>query len=259
MQFSEINTLALLIKLEVPVRNLEKSNESWASAFECLQQPVIEVDAMSSEYSKFLAGLTEVHWLFGLHYVFKRKWNSKHKLPIRLKPTSKKAFRLWGDYLYTILELCIQCHAAPYIQISYPNAAKWFEQVAQEMKTADLNTAPATKGSKRETVDKHRELLKALKKYENLGNSLTHPHSFALVESARNHAQRSDEFCKKYWKPFIAACSELLQDMESNPIWQTVFDKDGMPYVQAGRGNRVVPYPGFKKSYKNVWLEILAL
>lgn len=242
----------------LPVRKLEKNDKNWALAFKSIQHPFIPTDVTKNEFQKFQVGLTEVHWDIGLHYVFKRKWDSKHKIPIRLKPTTQKSFRLWGDYLYTILELCIQCHASPGIQVSYRNAAEWFEGVAREMKTSDLKASlSAIKGLKRNEVDQQRKLLKALKEYENPGNLLTHPHAFLLVESARNLAQRSDEFCNQYWKPFITACSKLLQDIESSSTWQTVFEKDGLPYVQAGRGNRILPYPGFQKngSFKKVLLE----
>lgn len=235
-------------EIEVPVEKLEKNDKNWALAFKSIQHPFISADAAKNECSKFQVGLTELHWDVGLHYVFKRKWDSRHKIPIRLRPTAQKSFRLWGDYLYTILELCIQCHAAPGIQVSYHNAAEWFEGVAKEMKTSDLKASlSAIKGLKQKEVAQQRDLLKFLKEYENPGDILTHPHAFLLVESARNLAQRSDEFCDKYWKPFITACTKLLQDIESNPVWQTVFEKDGLPYVQAGRGNRILPYPGFQK------------
>ncbi|HEY9781833.1 MAG TPA: hypothetical protein V6D09_17050, partial [Leptolyngbyaceae cyanobacterium] len=229
-------------EVAVLVKKLETHDKDWALAFKAIQHPFISANSANNEYLNFHAGLTEVHWIFGLHYAFKRKWDSKHKIPIKLRPTVQKSFRLWGDYLYTILELCIQCHASPGIQVSYRNASEWFERVAWEMKTSDLKAAlSATKGLKRREVDQQRELLKVLKEYENPGNLQTHPHAFALVESARNLAQRSDVFCNRHWKPFITAGTNLLRDMERNSTWQTVFEKDGLPYVQAGRGNRILP------------------
>lgn len=233
--------------IRVPVKKLEEDEKGWALAFEFIQHPFVRVDVANNEGLNFQVGLTEVHWIFGLHYVFKYKWDSKHKIPVKLKPTSQRAFRLWGEYLYTILELCVQCHASPSTQVSYHNAAKWFELVAWEMKTSDLNAALlAKKGLKKQSVDQGREALKALKEYKNPVDPKTHPHAFALVKSALDLAQK-DVFYKKYWKPFTTAYAKLLRDIESNPTWQTVFEKDGSPYVQAGRGNRIVVYLGFKK------------
>jgi hypothetical protein len=86
-----------------------------------------------------------------------------------------------------------------------------------------------------------------LKEYENPGDSKTHPHANALVEAAFTLAERSDVFRKKFWKPFTVASAKLLENIEASSSWQTVFEKDGLPYVQAGRGNRFLPYPGVKK------------
>lgn len=237
--------------IRLPVKKLEKDDEDWDSAFESIHHPYVRIDIGNDECLNFLAGLTEVHWILGLHYVFKCKWNSKHKIPVKLKPTSQKAFRLWGDYLYTILELCIQCHASPSTRASYTNAAEWFERVAWEMKNNDFN-APlsAKKGMKRESIAQQRELLKALKRYENPLDPQIDHHSFALIESALNLAERSDIFYKKYWKPLLTAFTRLLEDMENNPDWQTVFENDGLPYVQMGRGNRILPYPGVQQCFK---------
>jgi hypothetical protein len=234
--------------VRLPIKKLEKKDKDWAKVFEFIQHPSIRVEAGTNKCSRFQDALTEVHWIFGLHYVFKLKWDSKHKIPVKLKPAAQRGFILWGDYLYAVLELCVQCHAFAFTSVPYANAAEWFQKVALEMKTSDLKAIYfAKKGLKRKSVDQQRKLLKALKEYENPGDSITHPHAFALVEAAITLAERSDVFRKKYWNAFKTAYAKLLEDIESSSSWQTVFEKDGLPCVQAGRGNRILPYPGVKK------------
>jgi hypothetical protein len=233
---------------QLPIKKLERKDARWAEVFESIQHPSVRVEVETNGCSKFQDTLTEVHWVFGLHYVFKLKWDSKHKIPVKLKPASQRAFKLWGEYLYAVLEMCVECHAATAAGVPYANAAEWFQKVALEMKTSDLKAIYfAKKGLKRKTVDQQRGLLKALKNYENPGDPKTHPHTFALVEAAITLAERSDVFRKKYWKPFTTAAAQLLENIEASSSWQTVFEKDGLPYVQAGRGNRILPYPGVKK------------
>lgn len=66
-------------------------------------------------------------WEIALHWVIKKKWNKKHKIPT--KRSLAKRLEPKGEFLRQILLLCEGCHAkqeAVPTNIPYPNAAHWF-------------------------------------------------------------------------------------------------------------------------------------
>ncbi len=186
----------------------------------------------------------------GLHWLIKKKYNSRHKIPV--KRDMAKAFESWGDYLLATYELCLQCHPLNNSR-QYQSGADWFGKILTEVRVDLLNSSldQAYRGTtKRSQVNDTREIIKAMRNGENPIDVSRHPHTYALISAAIKLADESDHFRKDYWecgtgknfnpKTFLGAFSAWQSSMDRCKDMQTLLLKEDILYARTGQGRGTI-------------------
>jgi hypothetical protein len=121
----------------VPIVKIPPPDDTvWALAINSVQKPFVPLLIPNPLVEKHLA-INEALWIVALHWVFRKKWCKRHKIPANRAAT--KAVEPLGELLFRILELCIQCHAVlPAGSNPYGNAAVWFDLIVWETKRGDF-------------------------------------------------------------------------------------------------------------------------
>lgn len=206
----------------------------WSKALQIAQSPVIF--PTTEEGIALRARLSQDNWQIVLHWVFKKKWNKKHKIP-----TSRVTAEGWepfAEILYRLLELAIQIHAVPGMRTPYVNAAEWFSCIVLEWKTLGLieavTLADTKHAGKKSYLSEVRGDLKALRQRENpFQRNL---HTGPLIDSAIALVSNSENFCEDYWKPLLTAFAAWGKTLDRNPDAKAIRQKDGSLTLQSGKG-----------------------
>jgi hypothetical protein len=173
-------------------------------------------------------------WAIALHWVVKKKWNPQLKFPVPRKLAD--LYEPWGELMFRQLELCIRCHEAsqPTRQF-YRNPSDWYLQLIIETKGDDVCDIIANKaiGKKPFIKDKY-SIIKELKEYRNPANPETWPHFHRLMKAALA-LQKQDSFYKDYWRPYLKACSQWIQKVDSKTYTQS-FVKGNKIFQRLGKG-----------------------
>jgi hypothetical protein len=103
--------------------------EPWGAALRSVWSPfIVREPSISADFGVMIL---ESQWAQEIGYVYRNKWNRKHKC-------SKHRFtELRGNVLWSLLELCIQVHAVHPIGRNYPNASQWFDKICWERKASE--------------------------------------------------------------------------------------------------------------------------
>ena len=109
-------------------------DKDWITAFDSIQSSIVFLDS-TDEAVKKASSITDTHWVLALHWVYKKKWNPKHKMPCK-RDTAKKIEPL-GNLFLSILNLCEALHTIGHGQ-EYRNAGLWFAAVLLETKNQDF-------------------------------------------------------------------------------------------------------------------------
>jgi hypothetical protein len=188
-------------------------------------------------------------WSVSLHWLYRKKWNSKHKVPGNRKISS--AVEPFGELLRALLEVAIQCHAigTPGSK-RYPHACDWFRLAAPELRLICLGEAR----SKTELVTDLRHFLAKLKDFQNPFPQNCFPNLSALVDDGISLAGQSNIFHNSYWrglqklKPndgrsrgFMFSFSKWITELQTNPTWKNVSVTSTDDVVaQMGRGREAM-------------------
>lgn len=235
-----------------------KKDPQWNFALQVVQCPTV-LTALSPEQQTAIEVFSG-KWLLFLHWVIKKKWISKHKVPI--SPKYVKFYEPKGEQLYRILEMCIQCHSTPW-GAHYSNAAQWFSAIVATERGMEidyvLNESEKAKGKegngktkdnrvyKNDMLYHHWEVIKIL---QYAGNDVIKtpmkkpyspnemPHHYCLIEAASDLARNSDIFKKQFWNPYLAAYRKWIVSL-NDPFWQAVWVDQGKLKAKLGRGNGV--------------------
>lgn len=215
-------------------------------------------------------------WEIALHWVIKKEWNAKHKIPA--KRSLAKIFEPKGEFLRQMLLLCERCHAmqeAVPINIRYPNAAHWFclvfwELIIDEMVTALIlseqpeptsnNTAhsfgqnPAHRKKRNQIQAEMHEVMQLQVNYKALVEEDKESAVFLLFQVATALAQKSNVFCTRYWKPFLNAWKAQIR-IKSTSQWGLVVRENNRVYVQTGKGKAKRNLPAPPESFKKLIFE----
>ena len=222
----------------VVVPNIPIINDvSWNSALLAIQKPFLRVgtfDAATETQIQFLEG----HWTIILHRVIRKKWHSRHKIPIK-KP---KEYEPLGEIYFRLLELCIQTHAMS--PSGYVSAADWFSRILQGERTVqyrmifEIATESRPVPKKGEASKLLVDTAADLRNFRNPYDTVQESHMYRLLESAISFAPRRDfdQYAKDYWRPFVAAYSAWARDFQHNSIWNVRFAKDEKIYQTSGPG-----------------------
>jgi hypothetical protein len=155
-----------------------------------------------------------------LHWVIKKKWLSKHKIPFMR--SVGKLYEPEGDLWYWILELCIQCHATKFGNF-YRNASHWYSGLFWEVKLPNIEYC-ISHSQKQETTThpngmteyrkNHQQTVGFLRKLENPFNVAIEPHHYRLMQASIEMTETSDRFREQYWYKFLAAYSKWIEALK---------------------------------------------
>ena len=200
--------------------------------------------AMQQESTLLTEAATELQrredliWGILGHYLYKKRWNSKHKMPIRQTAEQSIALKAYGDFWDTLIELSTQCHASgsPHSHF-YDNASQWMARIVQEKRSLKINKIEdgITRKGKVGLVELLRAKVKLLTEEQNPENQEITTHMFRLYEDSI-HLSESDVFKDKYWSPHLKALRAHIRQLEINPTWVSTWIEEGKCYEQSGKG-----------------------
>ena len=215
---------------------IEKISPPWDEAINSAQNSSI-ILSISNDILREQISINEDIYIIALHWLFKKKWQSNHKIPANRN--TAKAIEPLGEFLLQILNLCLECHlVAP---SGYINAAEIFQKIVEEMKQGDLAEilGERQKGEgKRAFCKKTLDEIKSLKSNKNPYQVSKSPHTHRLIEIALQLANQgaNDLFVEKTWKPFLKAYSRWNRELDRNPDWGYIHTKADKLFIQAGKG-----------------------
>lgn len=205
--------------------------------------PASVLFARTPALEQFLA-VEDGKWVILHYWVVKKKWHSQLKIPCQRKTV--QFYEPLGEWLYRILELCIQCHAVHQLGTNYPNAASWFSSIVIEAKMSVLRgfIARSTDGKEgciQEYKDGASQLSGTLRRRENPYFLEVEPHIYRLVEAALELEDESDIFLRDYWQPFLGSITRLIAHRKQG-AHITLVERDGKLYSQGGKGRGKILY-----------------
>jgi hypothetical protein len=231
---------------------------AWNTWFKKLQDPIYEIPYKLTPTEKFLLSMLEAEWLIIFHFIIRKKWLNKHKIPI--KPREVKLFEPKGTYWYWLLELCIQLHITKSGN-AYYNAGHWFFLLVNERRGANIkafdsvsqhckieehqepqkqeNSNKAWIGEKNSVIAAEQRFIGALRKSENPFHPDCYPHHYRLMESALEMKDFSNEFRANFWRPFMNAYSGWIKSIRSN--FDSCAAIGEKVVIQNGRGKHKIP------------------
>lgn len=210
--------------------------EPWGSSIHSVYHGF--VSPLSPPAAEAASRIVEAEWAHYMHYLYREKWNKKHKITSKSQHT-----QLFGNYLLATLELCIQAHAIHPIGKHYPNAAKWFDSICWEMKNNDRRDI-FIPGGNETFVKRYREISKAYKNIAHDGNCFFNPHpeqnihQYRLVQAIIEIRSSARNIIDDFWLGKKGVVKTLTE-------YTTYLDKEGVPtfmlegeklYIQNGRG-----------------------
>lgn len=245
-----------------PLPKLESFQE-WDTQFDLLQNITYLLPRIPTKSEWLFLLENEAKWLLILHWVIKKKWISKHKIPVKRAVANlyEPAGLLWFHFL----ELCIQCHSL-HSDGNYRNAAEWFGFLIKERKLSileylfiqeiqkeavDDNLAgeqgvrPLNKNtqqtyrviatSKGEFIAENQYISKCLRQEINPFDPNHDTHHYRLIQACLELSDRSDTFRKKFWKDFLRSYSGFIESFR-NPHISFTYIENGVYRIRKGRG-----------------------
>lgn len=207
----------------------------WDEAIASLQQ-IIFVLPSQTEADKQFALLVDADCTAALHWLYKKKWNKRFRLPYP-REIAKKSEPL-GDIFLGVLNLCESLHTIG-LGSEYRNAGQWFYAVACDLKALWLEQA-ATSSSTAADLKFIRDLTKSYREEEVNPHDKEkdkYPHLWALVECAMEvrRSGRFPEIIKRFWigqrskefLGFIGAWSAYGTFINRHPGVRRCYLKDG--------------------------------
>lgn len=192
--------------------------DDWDPAFTQIHQMRPSIPLNEVERRAF--GLVAGRWITELHWVIRKKWSSKHKIPV--SPRYVKSYEPGGEVLYRLLELCAQVHIVGRGS-EYPNAGQWFAEICMEAMNEEIkdvilpNRNPTVSLPKK--IDFIRETGRriawmSMKEPKNPINPATHFHLWQLIEHCLQLRLKSDRFETNFWKPYLKSLREFERSLK---------------------------------------------
>jgi len=194
-----------------------------------------------------------------LHWVTKKKWNKKHKIPY--PKTSGKDYEKEGVLWYWILELCIQCHSSQWGN-RYSNAYEWCRSLILERTYPDIMLIGSSDLQKEwqeifrcesstDFVLNEQSISGILRKGANPWHPVICKHHHHLIQACLQEQDRSDIFREKYWKPFLNHYSQWISFIRNSPKVRWVklnYEKETPRIItSSGRGRGKLRINAFPK------------
>lgn len=167
------------------------------------------------------------HRAFILHWLTRLKWDSSHKIPV---PRGERdTYKPLGELYVAVLDLCMEVHlVAPN---RYSTAAEWFRYVLIEGAFEGTNTNSG-KDSDLKLLQHQNRMLSDL---DNPIDQATHPHTWELINTSIQIANRSDLFRKLTYRSLVRARQAWAKDFASTK-WHSLRFDEGKAFIQQGKG-----------------------
>jgi hypothetical protein len=187
--------------------------------------------------------MIEADWLIVLHWVVRKKWNPHYKIPVSRKLAN--LYEPWGELMFRVLELCIQCHKTSHPASQYyRHPSDWFFQLVMENRGSGLCAAIANQPVGKTSLIKDKYWsIKELKALRNPGNPEIWTHSYRLEEVSLE-LEKQDEFNSYYWQPYLSAFSKWIQALDTKACQET-FVQGNKIVRRTGRGKGTVTMLSF--------------
>ncbi|GAB4469437.1 MAG: hypothetical protein OHK0037_27660 [Elainellaceae cyanobacterium] len=244
MNSDEIEKLSVYPVERVPI--------PWDRAIAAIMQPLLPApppDRMPTEGQAALMLLTLRAWEFGLHWLIRDHWDSKHVMPRRMSIV--RIYRPYGNFLYAVRQLAVQCHAdagGMGDPIPFPHAAHWFALIVREVVLDEILRSLialehlADERRKKEKVVAHRmQPWRQLERYENPVNQQAQPATWLLFDRAIALAEQGDQWRRLYFKPFCAAAKTWVTETSGKGWDIPSLTDNGRAVVQGGPGRHAAP------------------
>lgn len=217
--------------------------DPWGLTIGTLQGEITLASSLSRPADRLALHVANVTVIASLHWVYKKRWNPSHKIPL-----SAKTFEVWGDYFHALLSLCIELHAMHPLGQQYVNAGEWFLCICREFRWGGL-TAAQVKHSKRTDLEKLRDHIQKLRDFVNPIDDENEHHTWSLYEAAIQ-LQQTGKFPKAIrglWtgsikvgrfenKGLVAASTALCNHLEKDTSLAAFWASDSGIVAQSGRG-----------------------
>lgn len=179
-------------------------------------------------------------YALGLHWLYKSKWSSTHKIPNwkEFPNETRQGVKFFGEFLKNLVELCIQMH--PVITSGYENAGVLFKYLVWELK-AEESECPEE--SQVAVIKKHQARIKQLRSLENPYPVSQFPHMHSFMALCIAVFEQHNQIKINYFLPFLKSYTAWVEDLRKNPKWVTHFVKD----------EKVGSYPSKGKNIKYLY------
>ena len=196
--------------------------------------------------------LSDKHWLLGIHWFYKKKFNRHHRVPC--SPKLAKLVEPIGDFIWSIVELASEVHAMghPYSR-QWTNAGEWASEIIKELRKQEfLDGISRMLGNdgKKPLINKLRLFLKSLKEYENPCEQHKQPAYWSLIQASIDclNSKNMPNFRTRHWlqhhkKTDIYTCKGLVASLSSYiallemPNSQAIKIKNNSVFVSTSNGD----------------------
>ncbi len=218
----------------IPTIPTEKIIPPWDSAITSIETFVYPTVPFNNGLIQHL-NFNDNVWEIALHWLLKKKWDSKHKIPVNRNIAAK--IEPLGELLLQIIEICSQVHLL--YPDGYTNATEWFYHIALEMKNGDIDDicTPIKKGEgKSKHCSEIRSHIKKLRQIENPFDSVRSPHTHKLIQASINLCENFDIFKNNYYLPLIKAYSCWERKLHDDDGWQLLTVEKEQLFIHTGKG-----------------------
>lgn len=183
-------------------------------------------------------------WITARKWLIKEEWDSKTKVHPKRKIAN--GLKPLGDLLISYWKLAERCHSYQSCcntdLSSFANGAELFSKIFSEIVTIDLihSLHPPQKiynnNLKLGWLETEREKLRLLKDSINPFDKYIQTVGLQiLINSALDLTKYSDQFVKKFWKPYLKNYGLYLKCLNS-PDWGRLYAENNKWYHQSGKG-----------------------
>lgn len=163
--------------------------DGWEIIFAKAQSPqlIVVPPNFSTDRLKALdegLKLSDEPWLIGLHWLYKKEWNRKYRIPC--SPKLAKIVEPIGDYMWAIVKLASDVHTLGHpLTKQWDNAGQWTGAIFEEIRFDDTN-----KGMRRmlneegvhTEVENIRDFIKVLRNEDTPNIQLEQPAYWTLID-----------------------------------------------------------------------------
>ena len=249
-------------KGDIPLVPTEIISPPWDKAIETAKKITLSPDTAISDAHAALHRYAQASWECSFHWLYKLKWNRKHKIPFG--DVCTEVSEPVGWLLWSLLELCKEVHLYSCMETkNYNHASEWFSLICQEILDRYFFDG------KSQNLQKLRKDLKALKysrkEFQNPYSTEENLHLHRLATVCRKLATDT-EFNKIYLRSkgikvgrhltppgFIQALSTWATELDQNHDIVTYRVKESSTGNKATR-DKLVRY--YKKAELPTSLEI---